>query len=75
MRWFHPTPRRGDERVRSWFAWWPVTVTGVETRWLESVMVRERYVGAAHGSIGNPWAPVAFVDPMGAYLRSKEMFL
>jgi len=43
VRWDNePNPEDGDRRTRSWFAWWPVTI-GTQTRWLETVTVREEY--------------------------------
>ena len=41
-------PNVTGERVRTFFAWWPVGVgsdgTGYEWRWLERVTIEERYV-------------------------------
>lgn len=58
MKWKSRVVRPGDERVVAFFAWLPVTIMGdemVETRWLQTVKIRQEY-------IHHCWADVAFVD-------------
>ena len=44
MRWNHKTPKIGDERIRTFFAWLPVKSKKTEERrWLETVSVLEQY--------------------------------
>ena len=61
MRWFSRRPFSFDTRVRSYFAFLPVTA-GNETRWLEWVTVREEYFEAADYRV---WVPKEFLDPPG----------
>lgn len=43
MRWMkEPAPVEGNLRVIEFFAWLPVTM-GLETRWLEWVIVQQQY--------------------------------
>jgi hypothetical protein len=56
MRWYRPQP--GDFRVKTFFAWIPVMVE-TEARWLEQVIVRQRYVSGFSGSC---WVTVEFID-------------
>lgn len=55
MRWYKPS--YGDTKMRSWFAWLPVTV-GNETRWLERVTVMYQYGTTA----AKKWDSLYFVD-------------
>lgn len=62
---FKPKHQLDDERIATWFAWWPVTI-GEETRWLERVRVRQVFMGCS--MMGEPshgpgaWVSVEF-DP------------
>lgn len=58
-----PKPREGQTRVRSWFAWRPVTI-GYEQRWLEKVTVLEvcRYHSLPHIGKVPEWDKVKFID-------------
>jgi len=40
MRW--KEPEKGDTRIRSWFALFPINLNGI-TRWLEWVTVEQEY--------------------------------
>lgn len=55
MRWYRPS--YGDTKMRSWFAWLPVTV-GNETRWLERVTVMYIY----GTTCAKKWDSLYFVD-------------
>ena len=61
-------PNATGERVRTFFAWWPVSVgsdgTGYEWRWLERVTIEERYVSM----IG--WEVVRFL-PLNASVMAR----
>lgn len=62
MKWKSRVVRPGDERVVTFFAWLPISVSGnthVETRWLTRVCVRQRW---REGPGGFWWSNVAFVD-------------
>jgi hypothetical protein len=56
------TPKYGDQRTRSFFAWCPVSMWlgkgQVETRWLERVWVLEEY----REGDGPHWWRVCFID-------------
>lgn len=58
-----PKPRNRQTRVRSWFAWKPVTI-GLEQRWLEKVTVLEmcRYGTLPHVGEVPIWDKVKFID-------------
>lgn len=58
-----PKPIKGQTRVRSWFAWKPVTI-GLEQRWLEKVTVLEmcRYCTRPHVGEVAEWDKVKFID-------------
>lgn len=58
MRW--RAPEIDDERVRSWFAFFPVFI-GSERRWLERVVVRQRReaIPSPHGFV-HSWENIAF---------------
>lgn len=70
MRWKDkPQPIVGDTRTRSWFALLPVKI-GDETRWLEWVTVKDKYVKiwrkSVEGCRARPdfwegWIPKGFV--------------
>lgn len=58
-----PKPIEGQTRVRSWFAWKPVTI-GLEQRWLEKVTVLERChcYSTFGGKVESEWNKVKFID-------------
>lgn len=61
MRWNEY--KDGDIRFRTFFLWWPMTI-GYETRWLETVTIRESF--CRRYSIHFPrsqWIPEAFDPP------------
>lgn len=87
MRIIHDKHRHGDTRERTFFAWLPVTFHGGteprrkwrprETRWLETVRIRETYLSDSSGShwCVEEFLPVeAFRGPVEAlrYLQSTE---
>ena len=56
-----------DTRIKSWFAFWPVTITnnGIrETRWLEKVRVEQVYktVIVQHSGIVYEWRNIRFIE-------------
>jgi hypothetical protein len=56
--------RDGEERVRTFFAWLPVTVYGYpfcETRWLTTVTIRQRFRCVM--TLQSFWVNVAFECP------------
>lgn len=58
MKWKMDT--HGDERTRSFFAWFPVCADKEnEARWLERVRVRERFHVYNHRCSG--WSVVEFI--------------
>ena len=69
MRWFSyvplcTEPQNGETKVCSFFAWFPVTVRGNnliknETRWLEKVVVKYKYILGMNYFY---WKPIAFID-------------
>jgi hypothetical protein len=60
MRFFEQQHEVGTTRIRSWFAWWPVTCEG-ETRWMERVTVEQVYAGTS--MMGeDPGAPFSWMN-------------
>jgi hypothetical protein len=66
MRWTARKPGtielRGEMRVRSWFAFLPVTINS-ETRWLERVTVEERQEFHVADVCRVMWRKMRFVEP------------
>jgi hypothetical protein len=62
MRWYYIHPAHGDERTRSFFAFFPFTIGG-ETRWLERVTILEVYRVSKQG-LDAYWSRVRFIDPV-----------
>jgi len=53
-------PQDYEERIYSWFAFWPVTINR-ETRWLETITVRQIY-GGQYNWWGHSWQNIEFID-------------
>ena len=56
MRWLEPIV--GDQRVTSYFAFFPVTIN-YETRWLERVKIRQEF---RQGRTRDFWVYIKFID-------------
>ena len=54
-------PKLGTERVKTWFALFPVRV-GRETRWLEKVTVEQKYTLVNFDDPYEDWYNVKFID-------------
>lgn len=62
MRFYHaPKPQDGEVRHRSFFALRPITID-CETRWLEFVVVEERFHKGESPWSEDRWEPVRFID-------------
>ena len=63
--WPSPLPY-GATRTSSYFAWWPVRI-GDETRWLETVTVKEKYCKdvdwiESSDVLFDAWVKIAFLS-------------
>jgi hypothetical protein len=58
MRFYSKYPKNGEKRIRTFFAFFPVSC-GEETRWLEHVCIEQSY-WSGWGDAG--WSNVRFID-------------
>jgi hypothetical protein len=66
MRWIKKgskKPTRGDARIKTWFALWPVTLNN-EVRWLERVKVLQKFDEyiTGHGGFVSGWENIRFLN-------------
>lgn len=54
-------PAVGTERIKTFFAWWPVEA-GWEIRWLEKVTVLQKRCHRSYESFETYWSNLEFID-------------
>ena len=61
MRWFDKKTTPKLVRTKTWFAFFPVKI-GDETRWLETVTVKQEYFYKLGGVEWPTWHNMSFID-------------